>query len=109
MTRIWAYFWLPETKYVIVVFAVLALLLLRFLPRDRRRIGATSALFALSCAGQIFGALLEALDYSRLAVMVHEVFVIGSGMALFRLLAVFAFRIILPRVGIVLALSLIHI
>ena len=103
MTRIWAYFWLPETKYVIVVFVVLALLLLRLLPRDRRRIGTTSALFALCCAGQIFGALLEALEYSRLAVMVHEVFVIGSGMALFRLLAVFAFRIILPRVGIVLA------
>ena len=46
MTRIWAYFWLPETKYVIVVFVVLALLLLRLLPRDRRRIGTTSALFA---------------------------------------------------------------
>jgi small-conductance mechanosensitive channel len=33
--------------------------------------------------------------------MVHELFVIGSGMALFRLVAIFVFRSILPRVGIV--------
>lgn len=101
MSRVWAYFWLPETKYVIVAIVVFALLSLRLLPKERRRVGGTVAVFCVCLVGQIFGAILEALDYSRVAVMVHELFVIGSGMALFRLVAIFVFRSILPRVGIV--------
>lgn len=99
--KLWAYFWLPETKYVIAVFFAFALLSIWMLPLERRRVGKTVATFTISLGGQFFGALLEALDYSRVAVMVHELFVIGSGMALFSLLARFVFRIVLPRVGIV--------
>jgi len=99
--RTLAYFWLPETKYVIVVFLVLAVLSLHLLPNDRRRVWSTVLLFLICLAGQLIGALLEAFNYSRLAVMVHEVFVIGSGFALFRLLGHAAFRIALPRIGIV--------
>lgn len=98
--RIWLYFWLPETKYIIAAAAFFTLLLLRLLPRDRRRIASTAAVFALCLVGQLFGALLEALDYSRVAVMVHEIFVIGSGMALFRLIAIWGYRVVLPRFGI---------
>jgi hypothetical protein len=57
--------------------------------------------FVLCLVGQLAGAVFEALDYSRFAVMVHELFVIGSGMALVRLLAMLVFRGILPRLGIV--------
>ncbi len=103
MHKIWTYFWLPETKYIIAVVAILALLSLRLLPKDRQRIGRTTVVFVLCLVGQLFGALLEALDHSRFAVMVHELFVIGSGMALCRLVAIFVFRIILPRFGIVVA------
>ncbi len=101
MQRIWTYFWLPETKYVIATVVIFALLSLRLLPRERRRVGGTVVVFGLCLVGQLFGALLEALDYSRVAVMLHEIFVIGSGMALFRLLAIFVFRIVLPRFGMV--------
>jgi molybdenum cofactor synthesis domain-containing protein len=59
-------------------------------PAGRRHGGGVRA---LPGRGRLFGALLEALDYSRVAVMLHEIFVIGSGMALFRLLAIFVFRI----------------
>lgn len=101
MLKIWTYFWLPETKYIIAVVAFFALLSLRILPKERQRIGRTTVVFVLCLGGQIFGAVLQALDYSRFAVMIHELFVIGSGMALCRLVAIFVFRIILPRFGIV--------
>ncbi len=101
LERIWAYFWLPETKFIIAGAVILSLLSLRLLARERRRVGGTFVVFVLCLLGQLFGAILEGLDYSRLAVMLHELFVIGSGMALFRLAAIFAFRAILPRVGIV--------
>jgi len=101
--RIWSYFWLPETKYLIAAAVILTLLSLRLLARERQRVAATFVAFVLCLLGQLIGAVLEALQYSRLAVMVHEVFVIGSGMALFRLAAIFVFRAILPRVGIVVA------
>ncbi|MBL8392722.1 MAG: mechanosensitive ion channel [Candidatus Accumulibacter sp.] len=101
--RIWSYFWLPETKYLIAAAVILTLLSLRLLARERQRVAATFVAFVLCLLGQLVGAVLEALDYSRLAVMVHELFVIGSGMALFRLAAIFVFRAILPRVGIVVA------
>ncbi|MBO3705295.1 MAG: mechanosensitive ion channel [Candidatus Accumulibacter sp.] len=103
LQKIWAYFWLPETKYVIVAAVGVTLLSLRMLAKERRRVAATFVVFLLCLVGQLVGAMLEALDYSRLAVMLHEIFVIGSGMALFRLLAIFVFRAILPRVGIVVA------
>ena len=101
MSKMLTHFWLPETKYIIAAVVVLALLCLRLLPKERRRIANTVALFVVCVAGQAFGAWLQALDYSRAAVMVHEVFVIGSGMAMLRLAALFIFRVILPKVGIV--------
>ena len=81
MLKIWTYFWLPETKYIIAVVAFFALVSLRLLPKERQRISRTTVVFVLCLVGQIFGALLQALDYSRFAVMIHELFVIGSGMA----------------------------
>ncbi|WP_313952891.1 mechanosensitive ion channel family protein [Accumulibacter sp.] len=103
MNEMLAHFWLPETKYIIFVVSILALLLLRLLPKERRRVANTVALFVVCLAGQILGALLQALDYARVAVMVHEIFVIGSGMAMFRLVALFIFRVILQRLGIIVA------
>jgi small-conductance mechanosensitive channel len=103
INKTWAYFWLPETKYVIAAFVVLALLSAHLLPEKRRRVGNASMFFLICLVGQFVGAALEAFDYSRLAVMVHEVFVIGSGFAVFRMLGHLIFRIALPRAGIVVA------
>jgi hypothetical protein len=52
MSRVWAYFWLPETKYVIVAIVVFALLSLRLLPKERRRVGGTVAVFCVCLVGQ---------------------------------------------------------
>ncbi|HPT51420.1 MAG TPA: mechanosensitive ion channel family protein [Accumulibacter sp.] len=99
--KIWRYFWLPETKHVIAAMVVFALLSLWMVPTERRRVSSSVVLFVVCLVGQLFGAFLEALQFSNGAVFIHELFVIGSGLALFRLLAVFAFRIVLPRLGIV--------
>jgi small-conductance mechanosensitive channel len=80
---------------------MLTLIALPLLAKERRRAVATFLAFVLCLVGQLAGAVFEALDYSRFAVMVHELFVIGSGMALVRLLAMLVFRGILPRLGIV--------
>ena len=103
MHRIWTFFWLPETKYVIGAVAFFALLSLRLLPKERQRVARTTVVFVLCLVGQFVGAVFEALDYSRFAVMIHEFFVIGSGMAVCRLVAIFVFRVILQRFGIVVA------
>ena len=71
-SRMLNYFWLPETKFVIAFFVVVVLLSLRFLPSERRRISKTAVIFSVCLGGQIGAALLEALDYSRIALMVHQ-------------------------------------
>ena len=101
LRKVLAYFWLPEAKYVITLFSIFTLLSLHLLPRERRRVGKIVVLFVVCLVGQFVAAVLEALNYSRLAVMLHEIFVIGAGFALFRLLGLFVFRILLPRLGIV--------
>ncbi|HQC81661.1 MAG TPA: hypothetical protein PLS67_14305, partial [Accumulibacter sp.] len=88
--KIWRYFWLPETKHVIAAMVVFALLSLWMVPTERRRVSSSVVLFVVCLVGQLFGAFLEALQFSNGAVFIHELFVIGSGLALFRLLAVFA-------------------
>jgi small-conductance mechanosensitive channel len=99
--KTFAYFWLPETKYVIAAFVVLALLSAYLVPEKRRRVGNASIFFLICLVGQFVGAVLEAFNYSRLAVMVHEAFVIGSGFAVLRMLGHVIFRIALPRAGII--------
>ncbi|MCM8595551.1 mechanosensitive ion channel family protein [Accumulibacter sp.] len=98
--RVWTNFWHPETPHVVVLVVALALLSLRLIPRQRSRVVSTVTVFAVCLAGQLLGALLEALDHSRLAVLIRETFIIGSGMAVCRLLGLFFFRAVLPRVGV---------
>ena len=54
-----SHFWLPETKYVIGAVIVFALLLLRLLPKERRRVANTVALFVFCLAGQAGGWVSE--------------------------------------------------
>ena len=98
--KTWAYFWHPESKYVLAIFVALTLLVIRQLPGEVRRVRNTVLLFSVCVGGQLGSALLEAVEYSRLATMLHELFVIGSGFAVLRMAGLFAFRAILPRVGV---------
>ncbi len=69
------------TRYQFAEPVAYALQRLRLLPKERQRVARTTVVLVLCLVGQFVGAVFEALDYSRFAVMIHEFFVIGSGMA----------------------------
>lgn len=89
-----------DTLYLIALTAVLVVVLLRALPAPRRALRNALLLLAASICGQVVAAGLEALAHARLAVWVHEVFVLGAGFALLRLLGLAVFRAVLPWLGV---------
>jgi small-conductance mechanosensitive channel len=95
----WAYFWREESLYVISAALLLGALLWLLRPSDRRSVGYTLAVFALCLAGQFAAGVLDARGLATGAAAAHELFVIGSGMALIRLAGLCLFRALLPAAG----------
>lgn len=95
----WAYFWRDEVPYVLVPAAAMALLLWRLLPQDRRSVAYTVGLFIACLLGQFAAGILAARGLSGGAATAHELFVIGSGLALIRLAGLSLFRLVLPHLG----------
>jgi small-conductance mechanosensitive channel/CRP-like cAMP-binding protein len=96
---VWPYFWRDEMPYVLAIAAALWLFLWHFLPRDRRSINFTAGFFVICLAGQLVTGLMEARGLHAGAATVHELFLIGSGLALIRLAGLFVFRLFMPRAG----------
>ena len=48
--------------------------------------------------GQLISGFVHALEFKHSAELVHEVFIIGSGIAVIRLWSMLIFRIVLPLV-----------
>lgn len=95
----WGYFWREESPYVVGAALALAGLLWHFRPADRRSVGYTLGLFAVCLAGQFGAGLLDVRGLGAGASAAHELFVIGSGMALIRLAGLLLFRVLLPAAG----------
>jgi CRP-like cAMP-binding protein/small-conductance mechanosensitive channel len=94
-----AFFWRDESALVVVMAMVLAALLFQFHSKEERRsLVNTAGLFIVCLAGQFLSGMLHALEYERGAEILHEVFVIGGGVAIIRLWGLLIFRIILPAV-----------
>ena len=93
------YFWRPEVPYVLGLASVLALICWRFLASERRLVAHTVGFFVLCVAGQFGAAVIEALEFRVGASTMHELFVLGSGLALIRLSGLFVFRVLLPALG----------
>jgi CRP-like cAMP-binding protein/small-conductance mechanosensitive channel len=94
-----AFFWRDESALVVVMAVVLAALLFQFHSKEERRsLVNTAGLFIICLAGQFLSGMLHALEYERGAEILHEVFVIGGGIAIIRLWGLLVFRIILPAV-----------
>jgi CRP-like cAMP-binding protein/small-conductance mechanosensitive channel len=92
------YFWGGELPAVLTMALVLAVLLFHF-RRDVRRSLFNTLGFFFACLLGLFGSgLLHALEFARAAAILHEVFVIGGGIALIRLWGLAIFRIVLPLV-----------
>lgn len=95
----WPYFWREESPYVVSAALLLGALLWLLRPADRRSVGYTLGLFAFCLAGQFAAGVLDARGLASGAAAAHELFVIGSGMALIRLAGLCLFRALLPAVG----------
>ncbi len=95
----WSFFWREESPYVVSAALLLAALLWHLRPADRRSVGYTLGVFALCLAGQLAAGVLDARGLRTGAAAAHELFVIGSGVALIRLAGLCLFRVLLPAAG----------
>lgn len=92
--------WRADMLAMVALFGLVILILLRTLPPPRRALRNALLLLSASICGQAAAFGLEALAHTRLASWVHEVFVLGAGFALLRLLGLAVFRAILPKLGV---------
>ena len=89
--------WHEESLPVLIVVLCLAFLMFYFVKDERKSISNTLAFFAVCLVGQFFSGLIYALQFPSVAGVLHETFIIGSGIALIRLSGLLIFRIVLPR------------
>lgn len=90
------YFWRDESTLVLVMMLSLAFLLFQFHREERRSILNTLGFFFACLIGQFISSLAHAMQFDTAADVLHEVFVIGGGIALIRLWGLLIFRIVLP-------------
>ncbi len=92
------FFWRDGSFAVLVMVLGLALLLLHFHKNERKSVFNTLVFFFVCLIGQFVSSVMHALEFTRAAGMLHEVFVFGAGVALIRLWVQLLFRIVLPLV-----------
>ncbi len=90
------YFWRPELPWALAVTIGLALLLLRFLRTDRQLIINALELYLFCVFGKFVSAWIEAFGFHTEADVVHEIFVVGSGLIMIHLMGLLLFRLVLP-------------
>ena len=90
------FFWREESLLVLIMTLCLGFLLFHFSKEERRSILNTLGFFFACLFGQFVSGVLQAMQLTTAAGVLHEVFVIGGGIALIRLWGLLVFRIILP-------------
>jgi len=90
------YFWGAESFPVLVMMLCLAVLLFHFHREERSGVINTLGFFIACQAGLLISGIIFALDFVRGAGVLHEAFIIGSGIAVIRLWGQMLFRILLP-------------
>lgn len=93
-----AVFWGPESFPLLVMVMGLFFLLLHFLREERPSIINTFIFYFVCVLGLFIAGMLHALGITRGADILHEVSVIGAGVAVIRLWGLVVFRLILPGV-----------
>jgi FtsH-binding integral membrane protein len=79
-----------------IVALIIAALLWRWRPQDRKPLVATLLFLIIALFGLAISGILAALDIKSFAKGLYEVSVFASGMAAIRLFGLFLFRLILP-------------
>ncbi|MEQ1913552.1 MAG: mechanosensitive ion channel domain-containing protein, partial [Sideroxydans sp.] len=92
------FFWGGESLLVLAM--MLSMFVLLYYYRKEERVSLVNTLgFYLACLFGLFvSGMVFALGFERGANIVHEVFIIGLGVAVLRLLGQFVFRLLLPAV-----------
>jgi len=92
------FFWREESLPVLGMVVLLALLLLHF-RKEKRQSVLNTLMFFFACLFFLFvSGVLFALQFAYVAELMHEVGVIGAGIAVIRLWGWLVFRIVLPAV-----------
>lgn len=91
------FFWREESLPVLVIVLCIAFLLFHFLKDERKSVINTLNFYFACLLGQFISGLMHALQFSTVALVLHEAFIIGSGIAVIRLWGLLIFRIVLPR------------
>jgi CRP-like cAMP-binding protein len=92
------FFWGQESLSLLVMVLCIFTLLFYFRTEDRVSLLNTLGFYFACLFGLFFSGILHAMEFMRAADIMHEVFIIGAGIATIRLLGQFVFRLILPGV-----------
>jgi CRP-like cAMP-binding protein len=92
------FFWGTESLPLLVMVLGLFFLLHHFLREDRPGIFNTLLFYFVCIFGMFVSGVLHALAIARGADILHEVAVIGAGVAVIRMWGLMVFRVILPRI-----------
>ncbi len=93
-----SFFWVEESYLLLVAVLCIGVLLFYFRKEDRPSLFNTVGFYFVCLLGQVISGIVHAADLFRAASILHEVFVIGAGIAVIRLLGLLVFRLILPAV-----------
>lgn len=91
-----AFAWHQGFGYLIGAILVIALLLYRLRPADRRTLTHTLFFFAICLAGLLISGIFHSLGLAKAASILHEIFIVAEGIVLIRLCGMLVFRVILP-------------
>ena len=90
------YFWRDGSLLVLVMVLGIWALLFHYRPDDRKSLFNTMGFFLACSFGQFVSSVMFAMEFTRAASALHEVFYIGAGIAVIRLWGLLVFRIVLP-------------
>ena len=91
------FFWGKESFPLLVMVLAVFVLLYHFRAEDRPGLQNTLGFYFACLLGQFISGIAHAMELIRPADIMNEVFDIGAGIAVIRLLGLLVFRIVLPR------------
>ncbi len=92
------FFWGPESFPLLVMVLAIFSLLYYFRSEDRPGLSNTLGFYLACLFGLMVSGVVFALEFARAGNILHEVFLIGAGIAVIRLWGQLVFRLLLPAV-----------
>lgn len=90
--------WHADLLSLLLLIWIIAMLMLRYRPADRRSLFSTLLMLGFGLLGQLASGFIVASGFPIVAVGVHEAFLILEGLAVIRIFGIFVFRLMLPLI-----------